>query len=130
MRPLTDGDLRKANHVALTTAIADFYHAHNTADNIVESHRWLNVLECARAVGAAYKCPNRKDIGEDLLNVNAKNYMMHNIAEAKVDADTFGLSMLGDRATIKKWHCSMSWCLTVIFIRWSPQLVLDVARGA
>ena len=26
--PLTDGDLRKANHAALTTAIAVFYHAH------------------------------------------------------------------------------------------------------
>ena len=78
------------------------------ADNIVRSHRWLHVLECTRAVGAAYKCPNCHDIGGDLLNVSAKNYKIHNLAEATVDADTFGLSMLGDGATIKKWHCSMS----------------------
>ena len=59
------------------------------------------MLECARAVGATYKCPNRKDIGGDLLNVNAKNYKMRNLEEATVDADTFGLAMLGDGATIK-----------------------------
>ena len=36
------------------------------------------------------------------LNVNVENYKMHNLAEATVDADTFGLSMVGDGATIKK----------------------------
>ena len=60
------------------------------------------MLECARAVGATYKCPNRKDIDRDLLNVNAENYKMRNLQEATVDTDTFGLSMLGDGATIKK----------------------------
>ena len=58
------------------------------ADNIVRSHRWLHVLECARAVEAAYKCPNCKDIGGDLLNVNAENYKMHKLAEATVDVET------------------------------------------
>ena len=68
------------------------------------------MLEYARAVGATYKCPNRKDIGGDLLDVNAKNYKKRNLEEATVDADTFGLSMLGDGATIKKCPCSTSWC--------------------
>ena len=100
-RPFTDGDLRAAKHTALTTAIAIFSHAHNISDHNVESQRWLHMLECARSVGATYKCPNCKDIGGDLLNVNAKNYKMRNLEEATVDADTFGLSMLGDGATIK-----------------------------
>ena len=58
-----DTDLRAANHALLTSAIANFFHAHNIADNIVESNRFLKVLECARQVGQAYKCPNHKDIG-------------------------------------------------------------------
>ena len=59
------------------------------------------MLECVGSVGATYKCPNHKDIGGDLFNVNAKNYKMRNLEEATVDGDTFGLSMLGDGATIK-----------------------------
>ena len=46
------------------------------------------MLECTRAVEAAYKCPNCKDIGGDLLNVNAENYKMHKLAEATVDVET------------------------------------------
>ena len=60
------------------------------------------MLECARAAGATCKCPNRKDIGGDLLNINAKNYKIRNLKETTVDADAFGLSMLGDEAIIKK----------------------------
>ena len=100
-RPSRDGDLRKVNHTALTTAIADFFHAHNISDHTVESQRWLHVLQCARSVGSNYKCPNRKDIGGDLLNINALNYKKRNLDEATVDADIFGLAMLGDGATIK-----------------------------
>ena len=36
-RPFTDGDLRAANHTALTTEIADFSHAHNISDHTVAS---------------------------------------------------------------------------------------------
>ena len=60
------------------------------------------MLECSRAVGAAYTCPNCKDIGGDLLNINAKNHKMKNLEEATVDANSFGLSMLDDGATIKR----------------------------
>ena len=102
-RPFTDGDLRAAaaNHTALTTAIADFFHAHNISDHTVESQRWRHVLECARSVGATYKCPNRKGIVGDLLDVNTQNYKKKNLEEATVDAYTFGLFMLGDGATMK-----------------------------
>ena len=72
------------------------------------------MLECARAVWATYKWPNRKGISGDLLNINAENYNIRNLKEAMVDADTFGLAMLGDGATIKKWRCSMTWCSMVI----------------
>ena len=80
IRPLTNGDLRAANHTALTTAIAIFFHAHNiVSGHTVESRRWLHMPECARAVGATYKCPNCKDIGGDLLNINPKNYKIRNL---------------------------------------------------
>lgn len=68
----------------------------------MESQRWLHVLESARAVGATYKCPNCKDIGGELLEVNSRNYRIHNLAEATKGADIFSLSMLGDEVTIKK----------------------------
>ena len=103
MRPLTNGDLRAANHTALTTAIADISMRTTLVTTLltVESQRWLYVLECARTVGATYKCPSRKDIGEDLVNANTENYKTRNLQETTVDADTFGLSMLGHEATIK-----------------------------
>ena len=60
------------------------------------------VLECARAIGAIYNCPNHKNIVGDLLNINdTENYKIRNFKGATVGADTFGLSMLGDGATIK-----------------------------
>ena len=95
-RHFNDEDLRAANHAALT-----FYHAHNLYDHIVELHCCLHVLECARAIGATRNCPNREDIGGDLLNVNANNYKLCNLAKATNNTNIFGLSMLGDRATIK-----------------------------
>ena len=39
MRLLNDGDLRKAKHAALTTAISDFYYANNISNNAVACHR-------------------------------------------------------------------------------------------
>ena len=60
------------------------------------------MFECARAVGAAYlQMSQAKNIDGDLLNANAENYKVTNLAEATVNADTFGLSMLGDGAIIK-----------------------------
>ena len=79
-----------------------FFHAHNLADNIVESRCWLRVLECARQVGHSYRCPNCHDIGGDLLEVNAMSYKEANHREATWDADTFGLYVVGDGAMIKK----------------------------
>ena len=58
-----DRDLCAANHALLTSAITNFFHAHNIADNIVEYNRFLKLLECARQVGQAYKFPNCHDIG-------------------------------------------------------------------
>ena len=43
-----DTDLRAANNVLLTSVIADFFHAYNIANNIVESNCFLKMLECAR----------------------------------------------------------------------------------
>ena len=39
------------------------------------------MLECARSVGATYKCLNCKGIGGDLLNANAENYKLCNLAK-------------------------------------------------
>ena len=58
-----DRDLYAANHALLTFAIANFFHAPIIDDNIVESNPFLKLLECARQVGQAYKCPNCHDIG-------------------------------------------------------------------
>ena len=102
MERSSSADVRVVNHALLTTSIADLFHAHNIPDSVVESPRFMKLLECARAVGQAYRCPNRHDIGGDLLEVNFKNYRDANLTVATRDAATFGLVVMGDGATIKR----------------------------
>ena len=60
-----DGNICAISHALPTMAIADFFHAHNISDAIVDPpSRFLLMLKFAQSVGSAYWAPNRKEIGD------------------------------------------------------------------
>ena len=99
-RPVVQGDLRSANNAALTSAVADFWHAENIADRAVETARFQNVIERARYVGADYRLPNRADIAGCLLDVNARAYQTGNFQAVTKEGAKFGYTFSGDGATV------------------------------
>ena len=99
-RPVVQGDLRSANNAALTSAVADFWHAENIADRAVETARFQNVIERARYVGADYRLPNRADIAGCLLDVNARAYQTGNFVAVTKEGAKFGYTFEGDGAPV------------------------------
>ena len=92
----------RSNEADLDMAIADMCHADGLPWNIGESARFQKVLHLARAIGPAYKPPNRNDVGGELLDLNWKTYCTASNKNLTDEADTFGLSFLGDMATIRR----------------------------
>ena len=99
-KPVVHQDLRAANNAALTTAIADFWHAENIPDRAVDSARFKNIISRARLVGPDYKHPNRKDIGGCLLDENASAYKTGNFVAITKEGPKFGYVFEGDGATV------------------------------
>ena len=99
---MTQTDIRISNNARLQMAIASLWHEDNIADVIVESQRFALVLKYARLVGDDFKIPNRKMIGGSLLDINYKNCYSLNKVELLKEASIFGLTWLGDGATIKQ----------------------------
>ena len=99
-RPVIQKDLRAANNAALTTAVADFFHAENIADRALETARFQNVIDRARCVGSDYRLPNRKDIAGCLLDVNAGAYKTGNFVAVTKEGPKFGYTFEGDGTTV------------------------------
>lgn len=60
------------------------------------------LIKAAQHVSTTYLPPSRKDVGGKLLKENYDQYMTETIACLLTDADVFGLTVLGDGATICK----------------------------
>ena len=86
----------------LKMAIADCWHCNDFADATVESARFARVIKLAKLVGNDFKIPHRKKIGGPLLDLNFKTCLEQNKVALLKDASTFGLTFLGDGATIKQ----------------------------
>ncbi len=94
-------DIRKSNNASVEMAIADFFHCENISDRVVESTRFIRLLKLACTVGEDFKMPSRSKIGGELLNLNYEVVYNANKAALCKEAHVFGLSFLGDGATIK-----------------------------
>ena len=70
MENLVHSDIRGNNNSQLQIAISDFFHCDNIQDIVVESHRFATLLAKARLVGNYFKCPNRRQVGGELLDHN------------------------------------------------------------
>jgi hypothetical protein len=84
-------------------AIADYVHSKGLVFSAMEGPYFAKVIQPSRCVPVSYVPPNRKHIGGNLfkLSYNAKIELY--ITKLRKDADNmFGLSMLGDGATVKR----------------------------
>ncbi len=81
-------------------AIADFFHCENIPDAVVELSRFVWLVRMCCLVGDDFVVPHRKKIGGELLDLNYDNIYQQNKEELLKFAQVFGLTFLGDRATI------------------------------
>ena len=93
-----------ATHVAtLNYAIADMIHAHGLPFILSDSPRLKLILKLARTVGTFYVPTSRKTVSGSLLKANF-NKIQHDGRKELLNesAGIFGISIMGDGATIKK----------------------------
>lgn len=83
-------------------AIADFFHCDNLPDTLAESPRFRRIINLARLVGSDFKCPNKKLIGGELLDINFKNCYERNKKDLLSEVSAFGFAWIGDGATVHR----------------------------
>ncbi len=83
-------------------AIADFFHCENIPDLVVESPRFKRMVFVLSTVGSDFEIPNQMQIGGPLLDLNFQTKYDNNKTNLLKSADVFGLSFLGDGATVKR----------------------------
>jgi hypothetical protein len=83
-------------------AIADFFHCKSIAGSVVELPRFGRLLKLARTVGSDFKISSRKKISGELLDLNYDAVYNENKTLLCNEASNFGLSFIGDGATIKR----------------------------
>jgi hypothetical protein len=93
-------DIRKSNNATVEMAIAHFFHCKNIPDAVVESPRFVRLVRVCHFVGDGFVVPHRKKIGGELLDLNYANIYQQNKEELLKFAQVFGLTFLGDGATI------------------------------
>ena len=98
----TQGDIRVANNSRLEMAIADLWHCENVLDLAVESARFELVIKYARLVGSEFQIPHRRKTWGPLLKLNYDSDYSIIKEELLKEAKTFGLTFIGDGATIKQ----------------------------
>jgi hypothetical protein len=81
-------------------AIADFFHAQNIPDAVVESSEFKRLVRQCRLVDSTFVIPSKKKIGGELLNINFENIKEINKTNLLKEAAVFGVVVMGDGATI------------------------------
>ena len=120
MEHVCQTDIQHSNNSILEMAIVDFFHCENIPDHVVESTWFKQLLDKARYVGSDFKIPSRKKIGGrflflltfmpifanklsgNLLDINFQAIYNSNKRLTTENANVFGLSWIGDSATIKR----------------------------
>lgn len=86
----------------LTMAIADWIHSSGYAFNAASDPKFRRIVSLARAVGSNYTPPDRNAVGGKLLDLNYEQYIEDNMKKLCKDSAVYGLSLMGDGATVKK----------------------------
>ena len=93
--------LRVSNELSLKIAISEMCHAEGLLFNIGIKDQFRKFLNLARRVGDLFIPPNIHFVGGELLYLNFKRKEAENLAKINEQADVFGLTLLGDSATVK-----------------------------
>lgn len=99
---LQQQDIRNLNNKNLEVALADFIIAEGLPFSLIESERLDMVIKRARHTDKSFQMPGRSKLSTTLLRESYQTCMDANIAQLVSNAQTFGLTLLGDGATIKK----------------------------
>lgn len=86
----------------LTMAIAHFIHAGGLPWSTASNPNFRKIISLARGVGSDYKPPCRNQISGNLLDLNYEQLMKEQMKKLLTDVDIFGVTFLGDGATVKK----------------------------
>jgi hypothetical protein len=82
-------------------SIAHFLAANALPFSLVEDSLFRRVITGARNVGSSYKMPCRSEVGGKWLEATYNSYREVEVEELLTEAETFGVLMLGDGATIE-----------------------------
>jgi hypothetical protein len=95
-------DIRKSNNAQVEMSIADFFHCQNIPDAVVESPQFMRMVRQCRLLDKDFVIPNKKKIGGELLDINFANITAINKGKLLAEAKVFGVTMMGDGATIHR----------------------------
>ena len=89
------------NSADLDVAIANCIYCHGLSFSFGESPYLKKILQVAKSAPNDYSAPKRNIVSGALLDTTYQNDLERNFKELLADADTHGLGMTGDGATIK-----------------------------
>jgi hypothetical protein len=92
----------KEQDVMMDQLISSFVHRGGRNFNIVEDPGFAALIRHARLISKDYKPPNRKQIAGKLLDVEYDYHYKTNLKLLANEAETFGLALYADGATIAK----------------------------
>ena len=101
-RPKIQSTILGSNESACDAAFAKMIHAKNLSLDFGQDKLVKNCLHFARMVGPNYEPPKKDAVGGVLLTENLNKTKEKRDKALMRDSDIFGLSMMGDGATIKK----------------------------
>ena len=109
---------------ALTASIADMIHSSGLPFSLSSDPKFRRMIKLARNVGTNYITPSRQRIGTDLLRLNYEMYVARTKEVLLNQADTYGLTLYGDGATVKKMPLINILCAGVH----NPAAVLEIVN--
>lgn len=108
----------------LTAAVADMIHSMGLPFSLSTDPKFRRVIKLARNVGSGYLTPTRQRIGSDLLKLNYDMYIFNTKESLLHQAETYGLTLYGDGATVKKMPLINVLCAGVF----NPAAVLEIVN--
>lgn len=98
----TQQDIRACNNTKLSVAIADMIHSDGLPFSFAGSSRLAKVIRLSKLVDKDFKPPSRNVVAGSLLELSYKANWEENKEILLAEAEMFGISLLGDGATIGK----------------------------
>ena len=93
-------DIHKSKKLKLQTTIADFWHCNNILDRAVATVRFQIVITLVQIIGSDFKIPNRRQVDEELLDLNNSSCSDQNLVIVGKDSEVFRITWMSGRPTM------------------------------